>query len=41
LLVPRMSTSQRTALTAVNGMIIYDTGQNAFRKYQNGAWAAF
>jgi len=39
LLVPRMTTSQRTALTAVNGMIIYDTGQNEFRKYENGGWA--
>lgn len=41
LVVPRMTTSQRTALTPVNGMIIYDTGQNAFRKYQNGSWASF
>jgi len=41
LVVPRMTTSQRTALTAVNGMIIYDTSQNAFRKYQNGSWAGF
>jgi sugar lactone lactonase YvrE len=41
LVVPRMTTSQRTALTAVNGMIIYDTSQNAFRKYQNGSWQSF
>jgi len=41
LLVSRMTTTQRSNLTAVNGMIIYDTTQNAFRKYENGAWASF
>jgi hypothetical protein len=37
-LLPRMTTSQRNALSPVNGMMIYDTTQNAFRVYQNGAW---
>jgi YD repeat-containing protein len=38
LLVPRMTQAQRTALTAVNGMIVYDTTNNAFYFYENGAW---
>jgi len=38
LLLPRMSTTQRNNLTGVNGMMIYDTTQNAFRVYQAGAW---
>jgi len=38
LIVPRMSTAQRNALTAVNGMIIYNTSTNQFNFYENGAW---
>ena len=38
LLVPRMTTAQRDALTAVNGMIIYNSQTNAFNFYENGAW---
>ena len=38
LLVPRMTTTQRNALTATNGMIIYNTTTNAFNFYENGAW---
>jgi hypothetical protein len=41
LLVPRMTTAQRDALTAVNGMIVYNSTTAAFNKYQAGAWAAF
>ena len=41
LIVPKMTTTQRNAMTAVNGMIIYDTTQNAFRKRQNGSWMSF
>ena len=40
LIVPRMTTTQRNNMTAVNGMIIYDTTQNAFRFYENGAWTS-
>jgi len=39
LIVPRMTTTQRNALTAVNGMIIYNTSDNQFNFYENGAWA--
>ena len=38
LIVPRMTTAQRNALTAVNGMIIYNTTTNQFNFYENGAW---
>ncbi len=38
LIVPRMTTAQRNALTAVNGMIIYNTSDNQFNFYENGAW---
>ena len=39
-LLPRMTTAQRDALTAVNGMIIYNSTTNAFNFYENGAWVA-
>jgi hypothetical protein len=38
LVVPRMTAAQRTALTAANGMIVYDTTNLAFYFYENGAW---
>jgi hypothetical protein len=38
LIVPRMTTAQRDALTAVNGMIIYNTTTNQFNFYENDAW---
>ena len=38
-IVPRMTTTQKNALTPVNGMIIYDTTLNKFQGYENGAWA--
>ncbi len=38
LLVPRMTTIEKNALTAVNGMILYDTTLNKFQGYEAGAW---
>lgn len=38
LLLPRMTTTQRNALTAVNGMIIYNTTNNVIEGYENGSW---
>jgi hypothetical protein len=38
LLVPRMTTVQRGALTAVDGMIVYDTDVGAFYFREGGAW---
>ena len=41
LLVSRMTTTQRNALTASNGMIIYNTTTTQLEAYENGAWGAF
>jgi hypothetical protein len=38
LLLPRMTTTQRDALTAVNGMILYNTTTNAIQGREGGAW---
>ena len=40
LLVPRLTTTERNALTAVNGMIIYNTTDNQMQGRINGAWVA-
>jgi hypothetical protein len=37
-LLPRMTTTERNALTAVNGMRIYNTTTNQFEAYEAGAW---
>lgn len=41
--VPRISytTAQRDALTPANGQIIYNTDDDEFQGYQNGAWVTF
>ena len=39
LLLGSMTTTQRDALTAANGMIIYNTTDNKFQGYENGAWS--
>ena len=38
LLISRMNTAARDALTAINGMIIYNSQTNAFNFYENGSW---
>lgn len=38
LLMPRMTTAQRDALTGVNGMIIYNSSTNLFEGFVSGAW---
>ena len=38
LIVPRMSTAQRDALSASNGMIVYNTSTNEFNFRENGIW---
>lgn len=40
LLLPRMTTTQRNALTAVNGMILYNSTLNKIQVYEGGAWAS-
>jgi len=38
LLVPRMTTTQRNALTPVDGMVIYNITTNAFNFHENTLW---
>lgn len=38
LLYPRMTTTQRNALTAVNGMTVYDSTLDVFECYAGGSW---
>ncbi len=38
LLLPRMTTTQRDALTAVNGMLVYNSTNNVLEAYENGSW---
>ena len=40
LLVSRMTTTQRNALTAANGMIIYNTTETQFEFYEDDAWVS-
>ena len=40
LYIPRMTTDVKNALTAVNGMVVYDTTLNKFQGYENGAWTS-
>ena len=37
-LLPRMTTAERNALTAVNGMVIYNTTTTQLEAYENGSW---
>ena len=39
MLLGNMDTTTRNGLTAANGMIIYNTTDNKFQGYENGAWA--
>ncbi len=38
LTLPRMTTTQRDALTPINGMEIYNSTTDKFQSYENGAW---
>lgn len=38
ILLSRMTSAQRDALTALNGMLIYNTTTNKFQGYENGSW---
>jgi len=40
-LVPTVTTTQRNALTPANGMLIYNTSNTRFERYENGSWGAF
>lgn len=38
-LLPRMTTTQKNAITAVNGEMVYDTTLGGFSVYQGGSWS--
>ncbi len=40
LLLPRLTTVQRSALTAINGMMLYNSTNNEFEFYENGSWVS-
>jgi len=40
LLIPRLTTVQRDAITAVNGMRIYNVTDDQFEWFEGGAWTA-
>ena len=37
--VANLTTTERNALTAANGMVIYNSTTNKMQAYENGAWA--
>ena len=37
--LPSLTTTERNALTAVNGMLIYNSTDNKFQGYEGGSWA--
>jgi hypothetical protein len=36
--VANLTTTQRDALTASNGMVVYNSSTNKFQGYENGSW---
>jgi len=36
--LPSLTTTERDALTAANGMLIYNTSTNTLQGYENGSW---
>ena len=37
--VPTLTTTQRDALSATNGMVVYNTSTNKFQGYEAGSWS--
>ena len=37
-MVPRMTTTEKNALTPANGVVVYDTDLKSFYYYENSAW---
>ena len=38
IIIDSLTTTERDALTATNGMLIYNSTLNVFQRYENGAW---
>ena len=38
IVIDSLTTTERDALTAANGMVIYNSTLNVFQRYENGAW---
>ena len=38
IVIDSLTTTERNALTATNGMLIYNSTLNVFQRYENGAW---
>lgn len=38
--LPQVTTAERDAIKANNGMIVYNTTTNAYNFYENGSWVA-
>ena len=36
--LPSLTTTERDALTAGNGMLVYNTSTNTLQGYENGSW---
>jgi hypothetical protein len=36
--LPSLTTTERDALTAANGMLVYNTSTNTLQGYENGSW---
>ena len=41
IVVDSLTPTERDALTAVNGMVIYNSTLSVFQRYENGAWVSF
>ena len=41
IVVDSLTTTERNALTAANGMVIYNSTLSVFQRYENGAWVSY
>ena len=41
IVIDSLTTTERDALTAVNGMVIYNSTLNVFQHYENGTWVSY
>jgi hypothetical protein len=41
IIIPRMTTTQKNAMTATNGMLVYDSSLGVVQGYQSGVWTSY